>query len=461
MTTLLARFDGAFVGHAIASNHNSSVLMASNLGESLLNCKGFNGPDILSRYLYLYHVNKCEIGEITKYVYQQALTHINTRSTINREQFLFDQSIVDEFVKAADKKYDGYTAGCGPVQRSFPLAFCAYISDEDLADISMAEAKLTHYSPLAGQVAAIVNCICRGLLKNQTWHDAVNSAFTIPNLHEDIRMILGRHARWSNPATTTHPAFAPTVLNAALHYVSSSKNAAQAIAAADAKDRNYCAPIVGILAGARWGIPEQMFIDNINNSQLKNLRETANRLVNLWNTEINTIKCRSHSINVRADIKSKKNKLTKIDFLFSPDRIFDASKSAGYNPAQRSYLLALCPCIDDKKLFEMSYGEAQLTHFSSHAGQVSGIINLMCRRLIKGSECNDAINFAFENILSSAIKEIQKHYQSNPVLNSYGSSAFTSNVLHIIFNSFALALEYAYSIERDYCLTLVGLLAGA
>ncbi|CAF1087157.1 unnamed protein product [Adineta steineri] len=376
MTTLLARFDGAFVGHAIASNHNSSVLMASNLGESLLDCKGFNGPDILSRYLYLYHVNKCEIGEITKYVYQQALTHINTRSSINRKQFLFDQSIVDEFVKAADKKYDGYTAGCGPVQRSFPLAFCAYISDEDLADISMAEAKLTHYSPLAGQVAAIVNCICRGLLKNQTWHDAVNSAFTIPNLHEDIRMILGRHARWSNPATTTHPAFAPTVLNAALHYVSSSKNAAQAIAAADAKDRNYCAPIVGILAGARWGIPEEMFIDNINNSQLKNL-------------------------------------------------------------------------------------QARLTHFSSHAEQVSGTRNIICRRLIKRDEWNDAINFAFENILSSSIKDIQNRYQSDPILNSYGSSAFASNILHVTFNSFTTALEYAYSIERDYCPTLVGLLASA
>jgi len=275
--------EGAFIGHAIASQYDPSIFMALNVGESLLDCKEYNGSDILSRHLYLYHTRKCEIGETTKYIYQQALQHNSGQSSLTRESFRFDQKMIDEFVKLADKKYDGHTGGCGPAQRSYPLAFCAYISDDDLVDCTFSEAKLTHYSSLAGEVAVIVNLICRSLLKNEDWSDAVNSAFSVPNLHDDIKNVLLRFRRWPNPVVETHAAYAPTVLNAALHYVDASKNSAQAIANAYAKDKHYCAPIVGILAGARWGIPEEMFKDNINDSKLKTIRETANKLVNLWN----------------------------------------------------------------------------------------------------------------------------------------------------------------------------------
>jgi ADP-ribosylglycohydrolase len=289
MTTILTRCEGAFVGHAIASQYDPSIFMALNVSDSLLDCREFNGSDILSRHLYLYHTKKCEIGEITKYIYQEALKHNNTQSSITREHFRFDQSIIDETVKSAEKKYDGRTAGCSPAQRSYPLAFCAYISDNDLVDCTLSEAKLTHYSSLAGEVALVVNLICRSLLKNTDWNDAVNAAFTMPNLHEDIKNVLLRYRRWPNPAVETHAAYAPTVLNAALHYVESSRNPAQAIANAYAKDKHYCTPIVGILAGARWGIPEQMFKDNINDSKLKTIRETANKLINLWNIKLDAV----------------------------------------------------------------------------------------------------------------------------------------------------------------------------
>jgi ADP-ribosylglycohydrolase len=207
---------------------------------------------------------------------------MNGQSSITRENFRFDQSIIDETVKLADKKYSGHTAGCGPAQRSYPLAFCPFILDDDLFDYTKLEAQLTHYNPLAGEVAGIVNVICRSLVKNQSWTDAINSAFSTPQLHNDVKAIYGRHHRWSNPAVETHSAYAPTVLNAAIHYVATSENASQAIAKAHAKDKHYCTPIVGILAGARWGIPVEMFRDNINDTQLKTLRETANKLSDLW-----------------------------------------------------------------------------------------------------------------------------------------------------------------------------------
>lgn len=276
------RCEGAFIGHAIASQYDPSIYLAENVGNSLLDCKTFDGSDILSRHLYLYHTKPCEIGEVTKYIYQQAIQYISGKPALSRESFCFNQSVIDEIVQSTDKKCDGYTAACGPAQRSYPLAFCSFISDHDLFDYTKHEAKLTHYSPLAGQVAGIVNLICRSLLNNKTWSESINSAFAEPQLHDDIKSIYGRHHRWPKPTTETHPAYAPTVLNAALHYVATSENATQAILKAQTNEKVYCRPIVGILAGARWGIPIEMYKNNINDLQLKTLRETASKLSNLW-----------------------------------------------------------------------------------------------------------------------------------------------------------------------------------
>ncbi|CAF5090927.1 unnamed protein product, partial [Rotaria sp. Silwood1] len=154
--------------------------------------------------------------------------------------------------------------------------------DDDLFDCTMLEAKLTHYSPIAGQVAGIINLICRSLINNVNWDEAVSSAFATPRLHNDVQSILLRHHRWADPAVETHVAYAPTVLHAALHHIAISKNAAQAMASVDSKNKVYCLPIIGILAGARWGIPLETYKDNINDSQLVTLREASTKLTATW-----------------------------------------------------------------------------------------------------------------------------------------------------------------------------------
>ncbi|CAF1447578.1 unnamed protein product [Rotaria sordida] len=285
MINTYTRCEGAFIGHAIASKYDPSILMALNISQSLVECQKFDGSDILSRYLYLYHTKKCEIGEITKYIYQETLKRNDTQSLISRENFRFDQSVIDEIVKLADKKFEGRTAGCGPAQRSYPLAFCQYIKDDDLFDCTLLEAKLTHNNPIAGQVAGIVNLICRSLINNNDWNDAVNSALATPRLHKDImEMAFHRNRRFYHDLGTP-AAYAPTALNSALYCVSVSDNAAQAIANACDKDKSYCAPIVGILAGARWGIPLETYKDNINDLQLAPLRDIASKLSTIWKSK--------------------------------------------------------------------------------------------------------------------------------------------------------------------------------
>ena len=286
MTTKSAQCEGAFLGHALASGYDASIYLALNISDSLIEKKTFDGPDILSRYLHFYHTKRCEVGEMTKYVYEQAVqSKAPERRHLAREDFRMDQSTIDGFVQLADKKFNGNTSGCGPAQRSYPLAFCSFISDDDLYDFTVAEAKLTHFSPIAGQVAGIVNRICRSLLKNQSWSTAVTSAFTAGNLHRDVTAVLGRYGRFVTPAIEVHPAYAPTALNAALHYISQTNNAETAISEAMKNGKPYCVAMVGILAGARWGIPVEMFQEKINDEKIVLLRETASALSNFWKNE--------------------------------------------------------------------------------------------------------------------------------------------------------------------------------
>jgi ADP-ribosylglycohydrolase len=232
MLNIQGRCNGAFIGHAIASNYDPSISMAINITDSLLEKKKFDGPDILSRHLFLYHKQPCEIGETTKYLYQIAADNVQNagdKSSLSRQDFLLNQSFIDESVRLTDNKLGGYTAGCGPAQRSFPLALCSWIDDDDLFEMSVKEATLTHFNPLAGQVAGVINVICRSLLKNHSWHNAVQAGFSIPRLHSDVTSVYTRYGRSPHPLIRTHIAYAPTVLNAALHYVHNSTKAMEAI----------------------------------------------------------------------------------------------------------------------------------------------------------------------------------------------------------------------------------------
>lgn len=285
MLTKSTRCEGAFLGQALASKFDPSVDLAVYISKSLVEKKAFDGPDILSRYLYSYHTKPCAIGEMTKYIYEQAKQSKAPGQQLTQDDFRMNQLTIDKFVELADKTCGGRTSGCGPAQRSFPLAFCSFIPDDDLYDFTVAEAKLTHFSPIAGQVAGIVNCICRALLKDQTWANAVKSAFTIPNLHPDVTAVFARYGRFATPSIEVHPAYAPTVLNAALHYVAKSNNAETAIVESMKHGKPYCLAIVGILAGARWGIPMELFQGRIQDEKIVLLRETASSLSNFLKNE--------------------------------------------------------------------------------------------------------------------------------------------------------------------------------
>ena len=259
--------------------------MAIQLSESLLELKRFVRPKIMAKYLALCHSKQYELGEVTRSVYN----HLKEKSQANSRvvsasapDFLFEQAAIDEAVDLVDKRLNGLTAACGPAHRSFPLAFCPWIEKDDLFELSVQEAALTHASPIAGQVAGIINLICRALVTDQTWDEAIDFAFATPGLHDDVADILIRYCRYSGLDAGAHPAYAPAALNAALYYVANSTSATDAIQKAASREKFYCVNIVGILAGVRWGIPVQMYKSSGQASQIKVLRDTASRMARMW-----------------------------------------------------------------------------------------------------------------------------------------------------------------------------------
>ena len=293
MTSIQSICDGVFLGQLIGSNYDSSSLLAVQLSESLIELKRFDGPVVLSKYLFIYHQKRCAVGNILRCLYDELYAktgQTNDSSPMSVEDFRFDSSIIEQTVKFVDEKYQNATAACGPAHRSFPLALCPSISDDDLFEISIKEAALTHFNPIAGQVSGIINLILRSLLRTNDWTLSIENAFATARLHEDVVDILYRFTRWPTLSRSTHPAYAPAVLNAALFYVQRSENFQNAIELAKQSEKLNVLTLVGLLGGARWGVPTAMFTVQNDQNNVKTMRNAANRLTNLWNSKISTAK---------------------------------------------------------------------------------------------------------------------------------------------------------------------------
>ena len=126
-------------------------------GRKPLACGGFNPSDILERYLAWWREGAFDTGPVSDRAFA----------------LLAAGMPVQEATAQVHREFGGKTAGCNPAHRSPPLAMLAAIADEDLAGCAMAEARLTHHDPLAGEVAATVNKLCRALIRGDGWDVAL------------------------------------------------------------------------------------------------------------------------------------------------------------------------------------------------------------------------------------------------------------------------------------------------
>ena len=209
------RCRGVLIGLAAGDRIGGPIRMAVRLAESLLDCGGFNPSDILERYLAWWREGAFDTGPVS----DRALA------------LLAAGMPVQEATAQVHREFGGKTAGCNPAHRSPPLSMLAAIADEDLAACAMAEARLTHHDPVAGEIAAAVNKLCRSLIRGSAGTCACGSA--------------GGFAGQEGPGN--NGGFAPDVLRAALHFVGTSACFAEALerSLAFAGPANYCPVLVG------------------------------------------------------------------------------------------------------------------------------------------------------------------------------------------------------------------------
>ena len=227
------RVRGVLLGLALGDRNGGPIRMAVRLAEGLVERRGFDPEDTLARYLGWWRAGAFDTGPTTAEVLR-----------------LVDAGVPNsEAVLRVHEASGGLTAGCNPAHRCPPLAMASFLPDEALAASALREGRLTHGDPLAGDVAAAVVALCRGLIRGLPWDAALDRA------KRGRAPATVRALSLDRPDPPSPGGYAPEVLRAAVHFVAGAGTFEGALAGslAFAGPANYAPVLVGALAGARWG----------------------------------------------------------------------------------------------------------------------------------------------------------------------------------------------------------------
>jgi ADP-ribosylglycohydrolase len=216
------RIRGLFYGLALGDSIGGPTHMALHLAESLLLCRAFVPYDIQTRYLDWHRNGGFDTGPVAARVF-------------NHQQ----------------------TAGCNPAHRAAPFAAAHFLQGDALINAVLTEAKLTHYDPLAGDVACAVVLLCRALIEGKSWEEACDIASS-GRLPETQRAFENHTLDQLN-----NGGYAPDVLAATLYFVRNHTTFSSALRASFpfAGGGNYCPVLIGAIGGARWGDAEVPLIN--------------------------------------------------------------------------------------------------------------------------------------------------------------------------------------------------------
>jgi ADP-ribosyl-[dinitrogen reductase] hydrolase len=246
-----SRIRGLFYGLALGDSIGGPTHMAILLAESLLLCGDFVASDVQASYLHWHQNGGFDTGPVAARVFNR-----------------WDRGMsMDEAALEVHHLLQQQTAGCNPAHRCVGFAAAHFLQNDALTNAVLAEAKLTHYDPLAGDVACAVVLLCRALIDGTPWEESCNIASSgrLPETQRSFE----NHAL----DQLSNGGYAPDVLAAALYFVRNHTTFAPFSSALRASflfagGGNYCPVLVGAIAGARWGDAEIP----LENTPHKNLR---------------------------------------------------------------------------------------------------------------------------------------------------------------------------------------------
>lgn len=259
---ILDRVRGILIGLAAGDRNGGPVRMACRLAASLVDRQAFDPADIRRRYLDWWRSGGFDTGPVAAKVFT-----------------LLEAGVPPEEAPARiHAQSGGMTAGCNPAHRSAPLAMAAFLPEESLREYALAEAALTHWDPLAGEVAAATVRLCRLLVEGAAWSDALRVVGT------DCESAVAAALRDPGAAPLRTDGFAPAVLQAAVHFVETRSCFDTALDAAIvfAGPANYCPVLVGTLGGARWGASHIGLRHLKHGDILPEVRKNADALAQRW-----------------------------------------------------------------------------------------------------------------------------------------------------------------------------------
>jgi ADP-ribosylglycohydrolase len=257
-----ARVRGLFYGLAMGDSIGGPAHMAVLLAESLVANNAFLLTDVQARYLNWHRNGGFDTGPVAARVFR-----------------LWDAGVApEEAVLQVHEMLQQQTAGCNPAHRAAPFATAHFLQGDALENAVLAEAKLTHYDPLAGDVACAVVLLCRALIEGKLWDEASHIA-SFGRLPETQRAFENHTLNRLN-----NGGYAPDVLAAALYFVRNHITFSSALRASFpfAGGGNYCPVLVGAIAGAQWGDAE-ILLGNIPHAMLHSrLKIVAEGMLRCW-----------------------------------------------------------------------------------------------------------------------------------------------------------------------------------
>src|SRR5690554_4542287 len=225
------RIRGCLFGLAAGERNGGPVRMVLRVGQSLVEKGGFDPEDVFSRYRDWWKEGAIDTGD----VFARVMNRMDYGGMTRREA-----------VAWVDNNQSGRTAGVNPAHRVAPLPCFLGIRDGELASMAREEAQLTHASPIAGDISAVVAVLLRALIRGVEWQRALAIAM------RQIRHPETRRGRDAAVLPAEENGFAPTILANAIYFVEHADSFDSALEASlkHAGGANYSPVLVGAIAGA-------------------------------------------------------------------------------------------------------------------------------------------------------------------------------------------------------------------
>ena len=206
--------------------------LAKILTDSLIDCNNFNKEDLVKRYYHWWQTDAFDTGPTFAMVFNKVSQGV---------------SILDAAYEV-NKQLNGATAGCGPAHRIAPLAGFKKIKTDQLIDLALQEASITHYHPYAGKCSAIMVLLCRFLLEGNSWEDCKNL----------IKQNEKTKSTWLDikNASLNNGGYVLDVMHTAIHFLDMNDSLEKSLAFAG--PANYCPVIVGIIENIRNNLSKKI-----------------------------------------------------------------------------------------------------------------------------------------------------------------------------------------------------------